>query len=90
MNTSSPQRRVQTVNVKTPLESTAFVADWAALLPERSEPSDIKPDSSSEGSTTDDDHDTQGSFVNERNFLFVFPLAMFVVFLIFGVALWMG
>ena len=85
--TSCPQKRVDAVDVTTPIQSTAFVADWAALPREKSEPSELTPDSSSERNTTADDHDTQGSFVNEKNFLFVFPLALFVVFVIFGVAL---
>ena len=90
MNTSSPQKLVQAVNVTTPIQTTTFVTDPAALSREKSEPTEIKLASSSERNATADEHDTQGSFVNERNLLFVFPLAMFVVFVIFGVALWMG
>jgi len=90
MNTSFPEKRVEAVNVTTPIQSAAFVADWAALSDEKSESSEVKRDSSSERNTTADDHDTQGSFVNENNLLFVFPLALFVVFVIFGVALSMG
>jgi hypothetical protein len=90
MNESSPQNLVQAVNVTTPIEFAAFVTDSAALSREKSEPSEIKLDSLSERNTTADDPDTQGSFVNEKNFLFVFPLALFVVFVIFGVALCMA
>ena len=90
MNTSRPQKLVQTVNVTTPMQPTAFVTDSAALSREKSEPSEIKLDSSAERNTTADDRVTQGSLVNERNFLFVFPLALLVVLVIFGLALWMG
>jgi hypothetical protein len=90
MNTSLPQKLVQAVNVTTPIQYTTFVTDSPALSREKSEPSELKLDSWSERNFAAGDHDTQGGFVNEQNFLFVFPLALFVVFVIFGVALWMG
>jgi hypothetical protein len=90
MTTSLSQKRVEAVNVTTPIQSTAFVTDWAPLSREKSESSEVKLDSSSERNTTADDHDPQGGVVNEKNFLFVFPLALFVVFVIFGVALCLG
>jgi len=90
MNTSRPQKLVQTVNVTTPMQPTALVTDSAALSREKSEPSELRLDSSAERNTTADDRVTQGSFVNEKNFLFVFPVALFVVFVIFGVALCIG
>jgi hypothetical protein len=90
MNESSPQNLAQAGNVTTPMQFTALVTDSAALSREKSEPSEIKLDSLSERNTNAYDHDTQGSFVNEKNFLFVFPLALFVVLVIFGVALCMA
>ena len=90
MNTSRPQKLVQTVNVTTPMQPTAFVTDSAVLSREKPEPSERKLDSSSERNIAAGDHDTQGGLVNEKNFLLVFPLALLVVFVIFGIALWMG
>jgi hypothetical protein len=90
MNTSRPQKLVQTVNVTTAMQPTAFVTDSAVPSREKSEPSERKLDSSSERNIAAGDHDTQGGLVNEKNFLLVFPLALLVVFVIFGIALWMG
>ena len=75
--------------MNTRLQSTAVVTDSVVLSRGQSEPSEMKLDSSSERAAADE-HDTQGVFVNEKNFLFVFPLALFVVLVIFGVALFIG
>ena len=90
MNTSSPQEFVEAENVMTPMESAAFVADRATHLPEKSEPSETKLDLSSGRDTAADDENKDEGVVNENNFLFLFPLALLVVFLIFGLALSQG
>jgi hypothetical protein len=87
MNASRPQRLVQAVEVTTPIESTAFVADWAAELPEKSEPSEIELDRSSARNTAAGEPNTEVGLVNENNFLLLFPLALGVVLVIFGLAL---
>jgi len=71
MNTSRPQKLVQTVNVTTAMQPTAFVTDSAVLSREKSEPSERKLDSSSERNIAAGDHDTQGGLVNEKNFMLV-------------------
>jgi hypothetical protein len=87
MNTPSPQEFDEAENVTTPIESAALVADRATHLPEKSEPSEIKLDLSSDPDTAAGDENNDESLVNENNFLFLFPLALLVVFLIFGLAL---
>jgi hypothetical protein len=90
MNTSSPQESAEAVNITTPIEFSAFVVDWAAHLPEESEPRETKLDSSSGRDTAAGDDNTEQGLVNENNFLFLFPLALVVVFAIFGLALSQG
>jgi hypothetical protein len=90
MNTSSPHESVEAVNITTPIESHAFVADWAAHLPEKSEPSETKLDLSSGRDTAAGDDNTDEGLVSENNFLFLFPLALVVVLVIFGLALSQG
>ena len=87
MNTSSPQEFVEAENVTTPIESAAFVADWATRLPEKSEPSETKLDFPPDPNAAAGDENSDEGLVNETNFLFLFPLALLVVFLIFGLAL---
>jgi hypothetical protein len=87
MNASRPQRLVQAVEVTTPIESPAFVADRAAELSEKSEPGENKLDRSSDRNTAAGEPNTEVGLVNENNFLFLFPLALGVVLVIFGLAL---